>query len=355
MKIFDKKGTYVIDGSIMAAERPAEASSKMLGGFVSPISAAVIDRLAAAGHALYGAAGGAELGAFQMCGEYVKSEAVEAVKGGEVSFALCNALSGDVMREAALAGLYYIKPTYGTVSRFGVIPNACSMDAVGVLCRDAETGFKVLGAIAGYDPRDGAMYDKQSYAYKPYAGGIRAAYAMVGQYSGLAPLCNALDAIPAETSLFDAMAAAQYILWSAEFCNNTSRYDGIKFGYRAESFSGIPSLIENTRTNGFGTDVKLGAVVGSLVLSEDCYGPVYDKALRVRRVLKDTLNFKDYDVILLPASMDGDYFEQTALYAAANLCGLPCAAVPCGDTGALMLAAPQREDILMSAMERSRK
>ena len=106
-----------------------------------------------------------------------------------------------------------------------------------------------------------------------------------------------------------------YILSCAEISNNMSRYDGIKFGYRSPAFRGIHDLYIKTRSEGFGLDVKLAVMMGGMVLSQDQYIPYYEKAMKVRRLIKESLRFDAYDVIVLPCKISGDPYENLSLYA----------------------------------------
>jgi aspartyl-tRNA(Asn)/glutamyl-tRNA(Gln) amidotransferase subunit A len=240
---------------------PATAGSRILEGFRAPFDAEIITRL------------GGELESVAL-GEF----GLEPPPGDLPAPLLCNDIFGFVRMQAAKRGLCYIRPTYGAVSRYGLIPAACSMDQIGVLCGSPEEGFGILARIAGHDPKDGAMLPQKSCAYaRPESfGGIRKA-----------------EGLP----YAEVYAQVLRILAYAEISNNVSRYDGIKFGKRAAGFKGLNGLYLKTRTEYFGEEAKLALVMGSWALSSGQYAGVYEKAMKVRRLIKESLKFEGYDAL----------------------------------------------------------
>jgi aspartyl-tRNA(Asn)/glutamyl-tRNA(Gln) amidotransferase subunit A len=250
-----------LDDSIMRKGMPATAGSRILEGFKAPFDAEIITRLD----------GGFESVALGEFGLEPPPEDLPAPL-------FCNDIFGHVRRQAAKRGLCYIRPAYGTVSRYGLIPAACSMDQIGVFCESPEQGFELLSKIAGHDPKDGAMLPQKSYSYtKPESfKGIRKAEGL--PYS-------------------DVCAQVLQILAYAEISNNVSRYDGIKFGRRAAGFKGLNDLYLKTRTTYFGEETKLALIIGSWALSSGQYAEIYEKAMKVRRLIKESLKFESYDAL----------------------------------------------------------
>ncbi len=292
-----------LDDSIMLKGKPATAGSKILSGFLAPFDSAVAERLC-----------GAEIESLAL-GEFGLEAPGELPEGS----LLCNDIFGHVRIAADNQGLSYIRPTYGTVSRYGLIPAACSMDQIGVACRDAREGFELLAKIAGHDERDGAMFPEKSYSYAPPEKTVR-----VIEYDKIA---NAYTALGEQVLR---------VLACAEISNNISRYDGIKFGYRAAGFKGLNDLYLKTRTEGFGTEAKLAAIMGSMLLSQEYYKKYYDKAMRLRRIILDAFDFKDYDVVALPVNSP-----------IAVLCGYPSLTF----SGVQLMAAAKNESVLLGALE----
>ena len=342
----------VVDDSIMIKGYPATAGSKMLESFISPIDAQVVTALRNSGVVISGKTTMDEFGAagiFSKCG--TESGAVSAVADGIASFGLCNDYTGAVSIKAALSGLYYIQPTYGTVSRYGLISCVASMDQIGIVCKSPDDGFRALSMVSGYDEKDGVMPPEtregvQSRPDKSCSGsegklrvGVPANVSAQGWYTSFASEllgdCEIVDAEPVHSDVY---AQVMQILCCGELSNNISRYDGIKFGYRAEGYKDLRELYTMSRTEAFGEDVKFAAIVGAVVLSHGNYEKYYDKAMRIRRLIKDSLKFGSYDVIVAPSPC------------LARLCGIPAVTVPYKDNAITLVANAGREDILMSVL-----
>lgn len=252
-----------LDDSILQAGKIASAGSKMLRNFAAPFDAEVVTRLN------------------EPCERAVLGEfGLEPPKSLPDGVLLCNDVFGHVRTVVAERGLCSLRPTYGTVSRYGLIPTACSMDQIGVVCRTPAEGFSLLARIAGHDEKDGAMFPDARYSYEKPAQ---------------APRLHR-EALP----YADLVEPVFHILAYAEISGNLSRYDGVKFGYRAENYKTLEELYTKTRTEAFGFETKLAAVMGCLALSQDHYAALYDKALRARRLIRDSLRFDLYDVLVLP-------------------------------------------------------
>ena len=362
MDIFDTVRTAPVaaDDSIMVKGQRASAGSKILGDFVAPFDATVVTRLRERGIAISSGRGMSEFGLYDLFadGSGDIGGAVAAVVEGEASFALSNDVFGGDRFHAARNGLCYIAPAYGTVSRYGLIPLVSSMDRAGIVCRDLSAGFDLLSSIAGNDPKDGAMYAEKNYVYarvpEPPRVGVPAG--IIEKTHGaskdaLLDFAAAFENKIVDLPYFDIYAEVMYILCSAELSANISRYDGIKFGYRAEGFENLEELYLRTRTEGFGLQAKLAAVMGSLVLSKGMYASYYEKAMKIRRLIKESLSFDDCDVILLPASAGEDPLANFALFALASLAGLPSVVFPYGGGAVQLIAGAGNENALLTARE----
>ena len=303
----------LLDSSIMQKGLPATAGSRMLENFISPIDATVTSRLAAAGARITGRLDISEFGASGLFGDYATiTEAVKIVLNDKTDAALFNDYTGAVSRAAAAQGLFYIHPTYGTVSRYGLIPAVTSMDQIGIVCKDLKTGFDVLKIIKGYDPKDGVMEKGEGRREKALESPRQLKIAEI------------------EPIYSEIYTQVMQILCCAELGNNISRYDGIKFGHRAGEYNGLNELYTKSRSEAFGEDVKLAAIIGAMVLSQENYNMYYDKAMRLRRMIKESAEFDKYDVI------------KTSCPVFSRLNGLPSLTTP----GHVYIADAGREDIL---------
>ena len=356
----------VLDDTILTKDMPTAAGSKMLDGYMSLFDAEIISKLNSAGYGICGKANVGEMG-IDLLGETsyygectdesgnLVGASAEIVKNGEAVAAIGMDVSGSTARAAAMSGLVYIKPTYGTVSRFGTIPAACSGECVSVSAKTANECREVLSAIAGHDDKDGtSLPDDKCALLKTDAP--RSEIKKIAVAKSLTD--SASDDVKALIEEFKASAsdvefveidaneltyakAAWNILMSAEVCNNVSKYDGVKYGYRAPEFSNIDELYTNSRTEAFGYLLKSTILFGSETLSEDNYMKVYDKALRVRRVLVEYFDklFADYDAVLMPVCSKTNYtkadadantyiaYEESLYTAPASITGLPRAVV----------------------------
>lgn len=332
---------FALDNSIMVKGKIAASGSRILSNFHAPFSATAYSKLKNAGMEYYGYTRPDEFGVAPLfCdkpGEI--AEAVRCVADGRCDVALGNDVFGKLRRQAPENGLFYIHPTYGTVSRFGLIPAISSMDQIGLVCRSLDDGFAALSIIAGHDKNDATTYPQADYSYSPQPGNLRIAVPdnvmqLADEKSRQAILAftGVFESESFELKYFNALHQVQYILGCAEICNNTNRYDGIKFGYRTSEFSGLNELYSKTRAEGFGPDMKLASIMGCMVLSREHYDSLYLKAMKIRRLVKQQCDelFSRYDAIALPTSIeDRDEYEQSALYALATLAGLPSVSIPC--------------------------
>lgn len=350
-------GNIAVDDTLLVKGVPAAAGSKILEGFEPLFSAEAVVRLENAGYTVSGKTKVGEFG-LDLVGEFgvdandtLKGAAAEAVAGDEVVGALGVDLNGAPRRAAAISGVNFIKPTYGTVSRYGVIAAACSGEQVGVYAKTVKSTATLLSVIAGHDAKDGTSLANDSYDYDTDLEVKGSKVCIIEELFNAADdtvksRINAFaeilksNGVEVETvsfkTVFEAQAAWQ-ILMSAETCNNLSRYDGVKFGYRTHNYNNIDELYVNTRTEGMNFLTKATVLYGSNALSKGKYTECYDKSLKVRRVVYDKVKelFGSYDAILTPATGTAEYepysindaflkvYGESLFTAIPNLIGIP--------------------------------
>ena len=355
----DKNGCIAVDDTILVKDAEAKAGSRILEGFKALFSAEAVTRLEAKGYTVAGKTHVGEFG-LDLVGEFSHyAEKAESLKGaaaslvaeGAVKAALGVDMNGATRRAAALAGVDFLKPTYGTVSRYGVISCAASGEQLGVYAAKAEGVSEIMSVIAGHDAKDGTCLKNESYDYAFDASVAGKRVAIVkellekadaetqARVKAYADALTAAGAVVEEisTDLFETANTAWQILMSAETCNNVSRYDGVKYGHRADTYKDIDDLYVKSRTEGFNFLTKATILYGSDVLSKTRYADCYGKSLRVRRVVAEALGklFETYDAILTPACSKtayeaydiseafGKVFAEGVFTAAANLVGIP--------------------------------
>ncbi len=348
---------FVADDMLLTADLPTTAGSKMLEGYQSLFEAEVLTRLKAAGYTLAGKTKVGEFGV-DLLGEtcYFGAEYADgclqyppavAVAAGDAAFAVVLDVNGAPRRGAAQSGLVALKPTYGTVSRYGTVPAACSGETVSVVAASPAVCREALAAMAGHDSKDGTSLpdsarvpvtkkNKVAVLASMLKGTDEAVQARFAAYVDKLK-ANGVEVVTVDADAVAYAGAAWNILLSAELCNNVSRYDGVKYGYRSPNFTNIDELYTNSRTEAFGDFLKSAILFGSETLSTDNYMKVYDKALRVRRVISDTMRalLAEYDALLLPAvsamaytraAVEADRYlpyEENVYTAPASVTGLP--------------------------------
>ncbi len=331
MELYLAKGekgekTVALDDLFLTRTLPTTAGSKMLDGYTSLFDAEVLTRLTEAGYTLGGKASVGEF-AIDLLGETCYRGATEQegnlayapcelVKNGDVLASLCLDANGAPRRGAAQSGTVYLKPTYGTVSRYGLVGVASSGDTVGICANQTEAVRRILSVIAHHDDKDGTSLSEEvciSVNEQKNAAKIAVFADFVSDScdevkENLAKVIETLKAqgveiVEIQSEEIAAARVAWNILMSAETCNNVSRFDGVKYGYRAQNFTNIDELYTNSRTEAFGDLIKTCILFGSETLSTDNYMKQYDKSLRIRRVIceKFASLFKEFDAVLLPA------------------------------------------------------
>lgn len=365
-----------IKDNICVKGQKCTAASKMLEDWVSPYNATVIERLMAED---YVSIGKTNMDEFAMGSstensffgpsknpwnvDYVpggsSGGSAAAVAAGEAVWTLGSDTGGSIRQPASFCGLVGLKPTYGLVSRYGLIAFASSLDQIGPITKDVTDAAIVLNSIAGHDERDSTSIPQEKVDYRD---------ALVDDVKGMKigiPKEFFGEGIKAETRAaidkaieFYKKAGAEiisvsiphvksgvsiyYIIAPAEASSNLARYDGVSYGFRADG-DNIVDMYINTRNQGFGMEVKRRIMLGNYVLSAGYYDAYYKKALKVRRLLKEAFDkaYEQCDVLLAPSASGtafkfGAFTDPLALYmedictVPVNLAGLPSISIPVG-------------------------
>jgi aspartyl-tRNA(Asn)/glutamyl-tRNA(Gln) amidotransferase subunit A len=308
-----------------------------------------------------------------------------AVAAGEVYFALGSDTGGSIRQPASYCGVVGLKPTYGLVSRYGLVAFASSLDQIGPLTKNVEDSAYVLQAIAGHDPLDStsAKVDVPDYI-SSLTGDIRGMrIAIPSEYMGAGvdeavrdrilaavKVLEGLGATVEEVSLphSEYAVATYYLLASSEASSNLSRFDGVRYGVRATDTNNLLDVYHKSRSQGFGPEVKRRIMLGTYALSSGYYDAYYLKAQKVRTLIKHDFDkaFESYDLIIgptapTPAFKIGEQFDDPLtmylndiLTIPVNLAGVPAISIPCGlsnglPVGLQMIAKPFGEQTLLRA------
>ena len=353
-------------------------SSKILGNFVPTYSSEAVKKLEEAGVVLIGktnmdefAMGSTtETSAYGVTRNPYNTDHVPggssggscaAVAAEECSFALGSDTGGSIRQPSSFCGVTGIKPTYGTVSRYGLIAYGSSLDQIGPVAKDVTDCATILEAISSYDKKDSTSVQRKDLDFtsalvKDVKGmkiGIPKDYFGEGLDPQVkeavlkaAKVLEEQGAIVEEfdLSLVEYAIPAYYVIASAEASSNLSRFDGVKYGYRTKEYEGLHNMYKKTRSEGFGPEVKRRIMLGSFVLSSGYYDAYYLKALRTKALIKKAFDeaFSKYDVILSPAApttapkIGESLKDPIKMYLgdiytiSVNLASLPGMTVPCG-------------------------
>ena len=353
-------------------------ASKMLKGYTPIFNATVVEKLENAGMILIGKTnldefamgGSSETGAngavhnpwdiARVAGGSSGGSAA-AVAAREIPAALGSDTGGSIRQPCAFCGVTGIKPTYGAVSRYGLIAYASSLDQIGPIGQNINDCAAMLEIISGHDTRDSTCVIEKPFDFSAVGGGrldgVKIGLPRNYFSSGIdedvksAVLATAKEFEAAgakieefEMPLMDYLIPTYYIIACAEASSNLSRYDGLKYGYRSAKANTLSDVYRLSRSEGFGMEIKRRIMLGSFVLSSGYYDAYYKKALQVRALIKDAYNklFTQYDMILSPVAPTTAYKlgenvgDPMKMYmgdiytVSINLAGLPAVALPCG-------------------------
>lgn len=378
------------------------ASSKILSNFMPVYNATVVEKLNAAGAINIGKTNLDEfaMGSSTETSYYGTSHnawdhtkvpggssggSATTVASGDALVALGTDTGGSIRQPSSFNGIFGIKPTYGRVSRWGVIAFASSLDQVGVMSKRVEDSAEVLSVIAGHDDHDSTSSEKEVPDYRANLNkdmtGMKIAVPKEFWHEGTDP--KVLEQIDAAIETYKKLGATveeislptlkhavevYYVIASSEASSNLQRYDGVRYGFRAEDVKNIKELYVNSRSEGFGEEVKRRIMLGTFALSAGAYDAYFKKAAEVRTIfineLQDALS--KYDLIAGPVTTTTAFgigeklddplamYMNDILTIPANLAGLPAASVPAGladgmPVGLQLIAKPFGEQTIFNA------
>ena len=375
-------------------------ASKMLYNFVPPYDATVVKNLKAQNSVIIGKT---NMDEFAMGSStetsYFKTTKnphdLAKVPGGssggsaavvaadEAIFALGSDTGGSIRQPSAFCGVVGLKPTYGLVSRFGLVAFASSLDQIGPITKTVADSAIVLNSIAGYDKMDSTSADEKADDYTKSLGesvkGLK--IGIPKEYIGEGIQKEVKDAIMNAAKVYESMGAeifefslpmtkyalpAYYIMSSAEASSNLARFDGVKYGYRAENYTDLTDMYLKTRSEGFGSEVKRRIMLGTYALSAGYYDAYYKKAQQARTLIRNSFAeaFDKFDVILTPTApttafeIGKNITDPITMYlndictVSVNIAGLPAISIPCGydetnmPIGLQLIAKPFAENTL---------
>ncbi len=396
LEVFDKKSILNLAGSagplfgipglikdnICQTGRIASCASKILQNYTAPYDATVIERLKGAGALLMGRANMDEfaMGSSTETSAFFKTAnpwnlkcvpggssggSAAAVAAGLVPWALGTDTGGSVRQPAGFCGIVGLKPTYGAISRYGVVAYASSLDQVGIFTRTVYDSALVFSQIAGQDPKDASTLTLEKKDYTQGLTGklpaglrvgiVKTAFEAEGLDEEVASLTKAAvktleeqGAIVKEILLptLEYASATYFIISRAEAASNLARFDGVRYGLRATNIKNLEDLYVKSRTEGFGKEVQVRMMVGNYVLSAGYAGKFYHNAKKVQRLIRQDFNnaFEQVDVLLMPTqscpafkfgAFDDNKLQmdlQDYYTAPVNLAGIAAMSIPCGFT-----------------------
>ena len=353
-------------------------SSKILGNFIPQFSSEAVKRIEEAGAVVIGKTNMDEfaMGSTTETSAYGPTKnpwntehvpggssggSAAAVAANECFCALGSDTGGSIRQPASYCGVVGMKPTYGTVSRYGLIAYGSSLDQIGPLCKDVTDCATIMEVIASHDKKDSTSVERKdtdfTSALVDDVAGMRIGIPRDYFGEGLDPqvkeaVLSAAEVLKSkgaiveefDMSLVEYAIPTYYTIAAAEASSNLERFDGVKYGFRAKDYDGLHSMYKKTRSEGFGPEVKRRIMLGSFVLSSGYYDAYYLKALRVKAMIKKAFDeaFAKYDVILGPVApttapkLGSSLADPIKMYLgdiytiSVNLAGLPGISVPCG-------------------------
>ena len=371
---------YGLKDNICSKGLETTCASRILGGFRPPYDATIVKKLNNAGMIMVGKTNMDEfaMGSTTETSYYKTTKnpwdlqrvpggssggSAAAVAAREVPFTIGSDTGGSIRQPAAYCGVTGLKPTYGAVSRFGLIAYGSSLDQIGPIAPSARDCAAVFDAISGYDEMDSTSMPLEIQALANIEGGVKdMTIGIPKSYFGdglsaevRSKIEDAIKVLESEGanveefefSMLDYAVPAYYIIASAEASSNLSRFDGVKYGFRSENAEGLRDVYLKTRTEGFGSEVKKRIMLGAFALSSGYYDAYYNKALQVKALIKQAFDsaFEKYDMILGPVApttapkIGESLKDPLAMYlsdiytVSVNLAGLPGLSLPCGFDG----------------------
>ena len=353
-------------------------ASKMLGGYIPPYSAHVVEKLEKSGAVILGklnmdefAMGSTtENSAFKVCRNPLDTDRVPggssggsaaAVAAREAVYTLGSDTGGSIRQPASFCGVVGMKPTYGSVSRYGLVAFASSLDQIGPITSTVLDNALVLNAIVGHDKRDATsvkrVYNDFTADIKNGVKGMK--IGVPEEFFGEGISVDVRKAVLAATDTYRALGAelvsvsmpsidyalsAYYVISSAEASSNLARFDGVRYGYKCDDYSNIDELYRKSRSEGFGSEVKKRIMLGTFALSSGYYDAYYKKALQVRSLVRKDFDeaFGKCDFIISPVAptvaykigeKTGDSLQMymgDAYSVPVNIAGIPALTLPCG-------------------------
>jgi aspartyl-tRNA(Asn)/glutamyl-tRNA(Gln) amidotransferase subunit A len=390
-----------IKDNICVKDELTTCSSKILEGFKPPYNATVIDNLLSAGSVLMGKTNMDEFafGSSTETSYYGPTKnpwdlkripggssggSAAAIAADEAILALGSDTGGSIRQPAGLCGIVGLKPTYGRVSRYGLIAFASSLDQIGPITKDVEDAAILLKVISGYDEKDSTsarmgIPDYPALIKKDIRGlkiGIPKEYFIEGmdlevkllileaikKLEGLGAVCEDMSLPHTEYAV-----AVYYLVATAEASSNLARFDGVQYGFRHENVRSVIDMYKKTRQQGFGDEAKRRIILGTFALSSGYYDAYYLRALKVRTLIKNDFEdaFKKYDAIITPTSPTPAFkigektqdpltmYLSDIFTISANLAGIPGISIPCGFTkgnlpvGLQILGRPFNEETVL--------
>lgn len=367
-----------VKDNIVTCGMPTTCCSKMLSGYIPPYNATVIERLLAADAIIIGKTNMDEFamgssnetsffgpvknpGALDRVPGGSSGGSCAAVAAGFAPLALGSDTGGSIRQPAALCGVVGLKPTYGMVSRYGLIAFASSLDQIGPIAMDVEDASLLLSVIGGHDPLDSTslcrdvsdIHEEIGQDVEGMRIGVPTEYYPPELEGSVRNACETAlkllehegaEIVKISLPLTEFALAAYHIVANAEASSNLARYDGVRFGFRGATALDLWEMYARTRSEGFGREVKRRVMLGTFVLSEGYYGEYYLKGMRARNLIKREFKdaFDKIDVILAPTTPDpafklGERLESpVSMYMSdvfvtpANLAGIPAVSIPAG-------------------------
>jgi aspartyl-tRNA(Asn)/glutamyl-tRNA(Gln) amidotransferase subunit A len=364
--------------NLCTVDMPTTCASRMLVHYTSPFDATVVEKLRDAGAVVLGKLNMDEFAMGSSTeNSYIKpvrnpldlsrvpggssGGSAAAVAACQTAFALGSDTGGSIRQPASFCGVVGLKPTYGAVSRYGLVAFASSLDQIGPLTRNVTDIAHVMNVIMGHDPKDSTSapvkYPDLTQSLKNDVRGMRIALPREYFDKGLSSQVKAavleaarqfevLGAVVEEVSVstMEYALPAYYIISSAEASSNLARFDGVQYGYRAEQFEDLMDLYVQSRSQGFGKEVKRRILLGTYALSSGYYDAYYKKAQQVRGLIRKEFSdiYRDFDLVLSPVapttawklgekSKDPLEMYMEDIYTVpVNIAGVPAISVPCG-------------------------